>query len=431
VASGRRLRILLCEGSSLSARQTLYALGRTGAIFDVCDPQPLFCLARYSRYVRACYRCPPFALDPEGYRSFLCARLGAERYDVLLPVHDEVFLVARFQDDFRRRVGLAVPPFPALERLQSKSAFVRVLDELGLPHPPTTFVRTRAELRAACRFPCYLKLPYSTAGCGVWLVRDPAEAEGVADRLEAARILDGRSEVLVQQPAPGVLGVVQAVFQDGRLLAGHCYQARALGVGGSARARVSAFHPPVLDQVAALGAFLGWHGAMALDYLWDTETGQPSYIDANPRIGETFNATQSGVNLAATLVQVAFGRPVAALPPSRPGVRTHGVLMNLLAAAERGASRRALLAELVRGLLHRGLYAGSQDELTRPREDLLSALPPVFLVGQLLVTPRWAERIIHGTVDRYALTEKAARAIRAPAAPGYNEHSLPGQARLP
>jgi predicted ATP-grasp superfamily ATP-dependent carboligase len=417
VSSRRRLRILLCEGSSLSARQTLYALGRTRAVLDVCDPRPLFCLARYSRYVRSCYRCPAFAADPAGYRDFLLARLRAERYDVLLPVHDEIFLVARFQDFFRRHVGLAVPAFEALERLQSKREFLHVLDELRLPHPPTTTVRTRSELRSACRFPCYVKLPYSTAGCGVWLLRDPTETDRAADQLEAAGFLNGGSEVLVQQPAPGVLGVVQCVFQNGRLLAGHCYQARALGVGGSARARESTDHPPVLGHLADLGAHLGWHGALTLDYLWDAWLAQPAYIDANPRIGETFNATLSGVNLAATLVRVALDAPVTPLPPSRPGVRTHGVMMNLLAAAQQGVSRRTLVAELARGVRHRGLYAGSQDELTRPREDLPSVLPAAFLAVQLLASPRLADRIVHETVDRYALTEASVQAIRRLPAP--------------
>jgi hypothetical protein len=61
--------------------------------------------------------------------------------------------------------------------------------------------------------------------------------------------------------------VVQCVFRCGRLVAGHCYQARALGVGGSASARESAAHPHVLEQMAALGAYLNWHGALTLDYL--------------------------------------------------------------------------------------------------------------------------------------------------------------------
>jgi predicted ATP-grasp superfamily ATP-dependent carboligase len=408
----RRLKILLIEGSSLSARQALYALGPAGHVLDVCDPQPLFCLGRYSRYVRACHRCPSFGADPAGHRSFLLGRLRAERYDVLLPTHDQVFLLARCADQLRGRVGLALPSFAALERLQSKAAFVGLLDELGLPHPPTELVRTRAELERAARLPCYLKLAYATAGRGVWLVQDAAELGPVAGCLERAGHLDDWGAILVQQPAAGVLCVVQSVFQRGRLLAGHCHQARALGVGGSARARVGVAHPLVLEHLAALGARLAWHGALMLDHLFDAAAGRPAYIDANPRIGETLNATLRGVNLCELLVQISLGRSPTPPPTPRTGVRTHSLTMSLLAEALQGATRRRLLAELGRALARRSWYAGSQDELTRPIDDPLSLLPAAFLVVRLLARPGAAEAIITRAVDTYALSEAAAQRIR-------------------
>jgi predicted ATP-grasp superfamily ATP-dependent carboligase len=344
--------------------------------------------------------------------QFLLARLKAEHYDVLLPVHDQVFPLARFRNTLGRLAGLPVPDFATVERLQSKAAFLRVLEELRLPHPRTVLVRTRKELEQACICPCYIKLPYSTAGCGVWPVRTAQEAAQTAGRLEQAGLLTGETEVLVQEAAPGILGVVQTVFQHGRLIAGHCYQARALGVGSSARARVSAAHPLVLEHIAALGAYLRWHGALTLDYLWDTDTCTPSYIDANPRLGETLNATLSGVNLCELLVQVALDRTIAPPPPSRVDVKTHSVLMTLLAHGQNGASRGPLLRELWHALRKRGLYAGSQDEITRPRDDPLSLIPAAFLSLRLLINPRTAASVIAQTVDNYSLSEPAARAIR-------------------
>ena len=58
--------------------------------------------------------------------------LRSGRYDVVLPVHDQVFLLSRYRDELRRYAGFAVPEFAALERLQSKVRLVRVLDELKL-----------------------------------------------------------------------------------------------------------------------------------------------------------------------------------------------------------------------------------------------------------------------------------------------------------
>src|SRR5262249_23762091 len=162
------------------------------------------------------FRCPPFTIDPSGYVDFLNDRLAAGRYDAVLPVHDQVYLLSRVPHRLQVPTGLPVPEFPALDRLQSKANLAGVLAELGLPHPPpppTQIVRTPAELVSACRFPCYVKQAYGTAGQGVWLVRDGEELRAVIDRLERAGLLSGESEVLVQQPAVGTLGVVQTVFQ--------------------------------------------------------------------------------------------------------------------------------------------------------------------------------------------------------------------------
>jgi hypothetical protein len=71
-----------------------------------------------------------------------------------------------------------------------------------------------------------------------------------------------------------------------------------------------------------------------LDYLFDQDTGQPAYIEANPRMGETMNATLSGVNLADLVVRVSLqpsSLPVAS--PSQPGVQSHILMAVLLGAS--------------------------------------------------------------------------------------------------
>jgi hypothetical protein len=84
----------------------------------------------------------------------------------------------------------------------------------------------------------------------------------------------------------------------------------------------------------------------------------------------------------------------------------------MLAAAERGASRRELLAECARAWGRRGVYGGGRDELTRPLDDPLSLLPAAFLAARLLLNPGSARRMIGGTVDNYALSEEAVGRIR-------------------
>jgi hypothetical protein len=250
------IRILLSEGSSLSARQTITALGRCGYLLDVCDPNPL-CINRFARFVRHFYRCPAVGTDPLGYLAFVLNHLTQERYDVLLPVHEQAFL-----------------------QVQGKVAFARLMDRLALPQPATHIVRSRTELEAMGRFPCYLKTDYSTAGQGVWRLTSRVERDRAALALEQQSLLDGTHEIVVQEEASGALCQAQAVFAQGQLLAVHCTQTRGVSVGGGHAARMGGDHPKVREHLAVLGRALGWHGPLALDYLFDEASAGPSTSSA-------------------------------------------------------------------------------------------------------------------------------------------------------
>src|SRR3954464_1588070 len=93
----RPLRILFTEGSSLSARQTLYPLGRQYEI-DVMDPDPL-CQCRFSSLVRHFIRSPSFAKQPAEFLRFLVRIVRDRQYDVVLPTHEQTYLLSRFREE--------------------------------------------------------------------------------------------------------------------------------------------------------------------------------------------------------------------------------------------------------------------------------------------------------------------------------------------
>jgi predicted ATP-grasp superfamily ATP-dependent carboligase len=321
--------------------------------------------------------------------------------------------LSRFREAFTPHVGLALPEFDSQQRLQNKAEFSRLLDELRLPQPETTIVRTTAELRREWQYPVYLKLAHSTAGGGVFYIESTAAMRERIERLEADGLLRGDAEALVQQPARGVLATVQAVFNHGQLIGVHCFESRKLGVGGMSTARTSADHPTVREHAARIGEHLAWHGAFFLDYFHDATSGRPEYIEANPRVGETVNAMLSGINLPQLLVRTSLGENSPRAPLGRFGVRTHNALMILMSLAYEGGGRAALLRELRRIIAGDEPYFQGEDELTRPREDRLSVLPFVYTVGQLLAWPRMAKRIVAETVGGYSLPQEMTEQIQA------------------
>ena len=184
--ASRRLRVLLSEGSSTSAREAITALGLDGHLVEICDPNP-FCIGRFSRFLHRFHRCPGLGTDPEGYLAFILDLLSRERFDVLLPIHEQGFLFAKIQQRLTPRVAVALPSFESYERAHSKTGFRQVLSELGLPQPETAVIAGPADLRVLDRFPFVVKTAIGTASRGTWTIHDAGERERAMAEIDRAR----------------------------------------------------------------------------------------------------------------------------------------------------------------------------------------------------------------------------------------------------
>ena len=78
-------RILLSEGSSLSAREAITVLGLAGHRVELVSSDPL-CLGRFSRFVERVHRAPASGADPDGYLGAVLDIVKTRAIDVLLPV---------------------------------------------------------------------------------------------------------------------------------------------------------------------------------------------------------------------------------------------------------------------------------------------------------------------------------------------------------
>src|ERR1035438_1589899 len=86
-------KILLSEGSSLSSREAITALGLAGHRVELLSSDPL-CLGRFSRFVSRVHRAPPSGADPDGYLAAAIEAVRSSKIDALLPVHEQAYLFA-------------------------------------------------------------------------------------------------------------------------------------------------------------------------------------------------------------------------------------------------------------------------------------------------------------------------------------------------
>jgi membrane protein DedA with SNARE-associated domain/glutathione synthase/RimK-type ligase-like ATP-grasp enzyme len=403
-----RGRVLLTDGSGLTARQTATQLGAAGYEVHVLAPDRL-CLARWTRHVRCVHRVPAYGSDPYAWleTALEVARTG---FDVLLPTQEQVAVLSR-EAALVRATGApaALPPFSSLRRVQDKVAACQTLAELDLPQPPTRIVRSNDELRAAAdRFPLYVKTAIGTASAGVHYVTSRDDVDRVARGLPFGPLEPG---VLVQQPIPGQLAMLQAVFREGELVAWHANVRVRPGVNGGAAVKRSVALPEARADVARLGRALEWHGALSLDAILGSDG--PCYIDLNPRLVEPGNARRAGVDLTAALIATALGRPVEAPAAGRPGIITHQLLVALLGVAQRTHSRRAVIAEAAAAARRRGPYRDSREELTPAQGDPTAPIPILAAGAALLASPSTWRFFAANAVESYSLTPAAWRAICA------------------
>jgi predicted ATP-grasp superfamily ATP-dependent carboligase len=399
------LRVLLSEGGSTSAREAITLLGLAGHHIEICDPSPR-CLGRFSRFVRAFHRCPGLGVDPAGYLAFVEDLLARRQFDVLLPIHEQGLLFAKVQHRLPAHTALALPSFASYRTALDKASFSAVLDQLGLPQPPTRIVTSVGDA-STTPLPCVIKAAIGTASRGVWIVRSEAERD-VALR-ELADVTPPGGAILLQQFVDGPVEHAQAVFCRGELLAMHGYRRIAEGAGGGPARKLSVRRDGVRADVAKLGRHLAWHGALSLDYVWHAEA--PRYIDCNPRLVEPMSAALAGLDLLGLLLRVSVGETPPPPPVSRDGVRSHLAMQALLGSALRQGSRRALLRELAALLGLRGVYAGSVEELTPLKNDWISGVPLLATALILLARPRLAERLAVKGWGDHLLDAAAVRAI--------------------
>jgi predicted ATP-grasp superfamily ATP-dependent carboligase len=390
------LRVLVSEGNSTSAREAITILGLSGHLVEVCDPSPV-CLARFSRFVRKFHRCPGLRDDPAGFLAFLENLLAAQPFDVLLPIHEQGFLLARARHRLPDRVGLALPDFESYRAVHNKAGFSRLLDGLGLPQPPTRIVQSADELCCAIRFPCVVKTSIGTASRGVWFVRDDADLDRALQALQEVHLSGAfASEVLVQDFVAGATEKAQGVFCRGRLLGFHAYRQIAAGAGGGEAIKQSVSRPELRQLLATIGEKLAWHGALSVDTILPDAGATPLLIDCNPRLVEPMSAYLAGLDLVGLLLRISLGETPEAAGESRADVRTHLAMQALLGCAARGATRRELVRECWRLSIRGGPYGGSVEELTPVRLDWTGAVPLAMIALVLLAAPASAPRLARG-----------------------------------
>lgn len=388
------MKILLSEGASLTSRETLTVLG-AGFEVDILSSSK-YGISRFSKFCRHYFQGhSPNKIDM--YLKEIITLNSREKYDVLLPIHEEGWLLSSARYELKE-IPLLLSPPEAYEQVQGKISFAYLLDQLAIPQPKWCLYQERKEWST---YPCWIKADFSTAGRGVLRVESYEEMnQGIYFFANK-----GMEELMIQENIDGDYGQVQAMFKNGRLVAIHSNLKNGSGVGGSAAARISIDSALFVEPVRKIGQAIEWSGGITFDFI-KNENGF-YFIECNPRMVEPGNAAAAGINFPKLLIDLTLSEPdLPYVLMGRSGIKTHSTLGLLMGCAEKTRKRRKLVKVLAECMFHRGERWNSREVLTPIWKDWKSAIPLIIGTFRLLIQPSRVEGMTEEAVAHYRIDPK-------------------------
>lgn len=331
--------VLSCLGGSQGDLGVVRTLGRRG-VRVVLVSEGDGGASALSRYVREHHRIASFSDGPAVMKVLESIANGSEGPDrpVLFPTADpDLDFITRHHDALSRHFALVNPPPSIVEPCLDKSRFLSFATTHGFPIPETWCPDSADEVRQIgrlARFPLILKPSFPPS----W-GREPLASQlqhkkaltlHTPDELEHwyRRIGAVDPNLVIQDYVPG---------RDDRLYSLHVYMDRSsqplawftgrklrtyptyAGIGCFVESVVV---PEIIETGLSMLRRVGYTGLALLQFKRDDRDGSFKLLEINPR-SSSWNllAAACGVNLPYVAYTDAIGRPAAAAPSQREGVK--------------------------------------------------------------------------------------------------------------
>lgn len=319
------MRVLVTNAKNRIAYNVVRSLALKG-VEVYCADFVTRAMSYYSKYSSGHFVYPsPFRYQ-EQFVECLIEKIKELKIDVLIPVNEELFLVAKFKNEISKHVKMALPDYSQILTAHNKDHWEPIATRLQIPVPNTfaiePFVADQA-LITALPFPVLIK---PKQGGGGWGIKRVASAAEFKDFL-AGGCHEGQpwERFLVQELIEGDTLCVAMVFSRGQLRGKVTYrQIREYpAFGGQATCRISVSNPTAERYFEGLLEHLAWHGVCQADFVVDRKTQIPYLIDINPRFwGSLVQGVASGVDFANLVYQIALNGDVSPVAGFQEGIVT-------------------------------------------------------------------------------------------------------------
>ncbi|HEU4416010.1 MAG TPA: ATP-grasp domain-containing protein [Candidatus Angelobacter sp.] len=316
------MTILVLDGHSRAALETMQSLGRLGFAVDIAA-ESADCLAFRSSYAARKLQQPGSDQLP-GFHAWLRAQDRERNYALIVPATELSLLALRALDEddpLRRKAVMAGNA--AMDVALDKEKTWALAQQLGVPVPQSRLISSVADIGQAPPFPVVLKPTHSKIPVdgeirtlAVAVVKDEAQRQS-----QLLRWLPF-TPVLQQQYVSGGGVGAEFLFDRGNKV-WHFVHARVheYPLTGGASSYRRAIQPPVrlLQDAEKLLTALQWHGVAMVEFKMDGD-GRYWLMEINPRLwGSLAVSIDAGVNFPIGLLQIACGQQ----PGPQPAYKQH------------------------------------------------------------------------------------------------------------
>ncbi len=233
----------------------------------------------HSKYLAGHFVYPSSRNDTEAFIDALERIIAEAGIDVVVPAFEEAFFISTQRDRLGQGATIFVAQFPALARLHDKSAFEKLVRDLGLPIPETVVVTSDAELAAAIeRFDRYFGRAVFSRG-GVDLLTNAGPLAGHLDPAEVHPT--EQLPWLIQPFVEGETVCTYSTVHDGVVSSHLMYRIPRQWHHSTGIQFESIDALESLRLIEPIVAKLGYTGQISFDFLV-TDDGL-SFVECNPR----------------------------------------------------------------------------------------------------------------------------------------------------
>jgi protein-tyrosine-phosphatase/predicted ATP-grasp superfamily ATP-dependent carboligase len=309
------ITVLVLDGHSRAALETMQSLGRTGAQIDLAATTK-DCLAMHSRYAARKLKQPVQIAE---FHTWLRAQDAKRDYALIVPATEASLLALRqLNENDPLRLKSVIPGNVALETALDKEKTWQLAHQLGVPSPTSVLISSVAEIGQVEQFPVVLKPTHSKVIiAGELRTLAVAVVKSEAERQEHLRRWLPYTPVQQQQYVFGRGVGAEFLFDRGKKVWHFTHErVHEYPLTGGASSYRRSIAPPsnMLRDAEKLLTALNWHGVAMVEFKMDA-LGRYWLMEINPRFwGSLALSIDAGVNFPLGLLQVARGQQPSAQP---------------------------------------------------------------------------------------------------------------------